>query len=60
MINLAYIHFSTEKDFFQLSFSEVNDVLLTADACGYRKPKNANGSRARYFYEAVKRKRARR
>ena len=38
------------KDFFTLSSEEVGRVLAAADSVGYRKPKNANGSRARYFH----------
>lgn len=37
------------KNFFTLTSFEVCRVLEAADAHRYRKPKNANGSRARYF-----------
>jgi hypothetical protein len=33
-----------------LSASEVEALLAEADRRGYRAPKNANGSRARYFH----------
>jgi hypothetical protein len=34
-------------DFHALTSDEVEAVLRAAEAAGYRKPKNANGSRAR-------------
>lgn len=43
------------KNFFQLRLSEVEKVILAANTVKYRKPKNANGSRARYFYAALQR-----
>lgn len=48
-------HIPTEKDFYQLSSSEVERVLEAADSVKYRKPRNANGSRARYFFAAIQR-----
>jgi hypothetical protein len=48
-------HIDLSKDFFTLSPTEVERVLDAADYVKYRKPKNANGSRARYFFEAMKR-----
>lgn len=42
-------------DFYALPTSSVGAVLRAADAAGYRAPRNANGSRARYFYEALRR-----
>jgi hypothetical protein len=45
----------TDKDFYTLSSAEVHRVLEAADDRKYRKPKNANGSRARYFFAALKR-----
>jgi hypothetical protein len=50
---LARCHLSATPNFFTLSNSDVVDLLLEADAVKYRKPKNANGSRARYFYAHV-------
>ncbi len=38
------------KDFHELSSNEVEIVLTHADAAKYRKPKNANGSRGRYYW----------
>ena len=37
-------------DFFTLSSSQVADLLAEADRFNYRAPRNANGSRARYFH----------
>jgi hypothetical protein len=48
-------HIDTHKDFFVLSASEVGQVIDAADEWGYRKPKNANGSRGRYFFAALQR-----
>lgn len=48
------------KDFYELSSSEVDVVLTHADAAKYRKPKNANGSRGRYYWAKLQRKYERR
>jgi len=42
-------------DFYTLPTCAVGAVIAAADAAGYRAPRNANGSRARYFYEALRR-----
>ena len=42
-------------DFHSLPSDQVAQVLREADAVKYRKPKTANGSRARYFYEYLAR-----
>ena len=47
--------FTLGLDFFTLSGSAVLLILEAADAWKYRKPKNANGSRARYFYAYLNR-----
>lgn len=39
-----------DVDYDTLRSSVVNDLLEWADKIGYRKPKNANGSRGRYFH----------
>ena len=44
-----------EKDFFTLSFHEVAQVILAADTRRYRKPRQANGSRGRYFFAYLQR-----
>jgi hypothetical protein len=47
----------TTADFHTLSTSQVEVILEQARLSGYRKPANANGSTARYFFAAVVRKR---
>lgn len=44
-----------EQDFHTLSTSQVDALLTEADRVKYQKPKNANGSRARYFYQRLQR-----
>lgn len=44
------------RDFFTLSPSEVSCLLEWANVWKYRKPKNANGSRGRYFYALLQRR----
>jgi hypothetical protein len=43
------------SDFHRLDSETVERLLSEADARGYRKPKNANGSRGRYFHAYVDR-----
>jgi hypothetical protein len=43
-------------DYHTLSNSTVESLLMWADHYGYRKPKNANGSRARYFHDLMQRR----
>lgn len=43
------------SDFHALTSSQVERLLAEADKRKYRKPKNANGSRGRYFYALVDR-----
>jgi hypothetical protein len=44
------------QTFHELRSSQVERLLAHADNVGYRKPANANGSRARSFYEKLLRK----
>lgn len=44
------------EDFHTLSSSKVDALLAEAKRAGYRKPKNANGSRGRYFHAYLQRK----
>lgn len=44
------------QDFHTLSSSQVDKLLEVANRERYRKPPQANGSRARYFYELVQRR----
>lgn len=52
---LSNINAAVGQDFNTLSASQVDMVLREADRVRYQKPKNANGSRARYFYERMQR-----
>lgn len=47
--------FDLTRDFCTLRASEVERVLEAADLVKYRRPKNANGSRGRYFYARMQR-----
>lgn len=49
------INAHVDQDFFTLSTSQVEQLLEEADRVHYRQPKNANGSRARYFYAKLQR-----
>lgn len=46
---------SINQDFFTLSSSQVLELVEMAKMQGYRQPKNANGSRARYYFAALQR-----
>lgn len=43
------------QDFHTLSSSQVDLILVEADRVRYQKPKSANGSRGRYFYDRLQR-----
>lgn len=43
------------QDFHTLRSSQVDGLLEEADRVRYQKPKNANGSRARYFHDLLQR-----
>jgi hypothetical protein len=43
-------------DFHKLSTDQVNALLFEADRVKYRKPKDANGSRARSFHAMLQRR----
>lgn len=45
---------SLKADFYTLRSSEVDRLLEVADMMHYRKPKNASGSRGRYFFAYLK------
>lgn len=55
----AQFDFPLDRDFFTLPVLTVVRVLEAADFVKYRKPKNANGSRGRYFYAYLQRAAAR-
>jgi len=48
-----------DQDFHTLSSAQVDVLIQEADRLRYRKPKNANGSRGRYFHAMLERKAAR-
>lgn len=50
---LTRCYLVAKPNFFTLSSSDKEGILREADAVKYRKPKTANGSRARYFYAYV-------
>lgn len=52
---LSKLGIASGTDFHALRSSQVTDLLLAADLLKYRKPKNANGSRARYFHAYLQR-----
>lgn len=63
MTETSYIADLIKRDFHALTSMEVGRIIAEADRVKYRKPRNANGSRARYFHarlqqeEAARRKR---
>lgn len=52
---LAAANCRVGQDFHTLSSSQVDVILCEADRVRYQKPKNANGSRGRYFYAKLTR-----
>ena len=52
---LRSIGVQKDQDFHELSSDQVERLLEEARRVGYRKPKNANGSTARYFYARLQR-----
>lgn len=46
------------QNFHTLSSEQVEALLVEADRVKYRKPKNANGSRGRYFHDLLQRRAA--
>ena len=46
-------------DFHTLNTAQVEVLLAEANHCHYRRPKNANGSRARYFHAKLQREKRR-
>lgn len=48
---------NSDEDFHALPVSQVDALVEEARRFGYRKPRHANGSRARYFYEYLRRTR---
>lgn len=52
---MATIGCKLSADFHTLNSAQVDQVLIAARQYGYRKPRNANGSKARYFFQFVQR-----
>jgi hypothetical protein len=52
---LARCHVDRAHDFHRLPSDQVEALLAEADRVKYRRPKNANGSRARYFHARLTR-----
>lgn len=46
-------------DFHTLNTAQVEVLLAEANYCHYRRPSNANGSRARYFHAKLQREKQR-
>lgn len=44
------------QDFHTLSAQQVEALLAEADRARYQRPRNANGSRARYFHDRLQRR----
>ena len=56
---LAAAGVAVGQDFYTLSGGQVNRLLEEADRVKYRRPKDANGSRGRYFHALLQRRAAR-
>ena len=52
---MAAIGCELNADFHTLDSTQVGRIVMEARQYGYRKPKNANGSTARYFFAFVQR-----
>jgi hypothetical protein len=44
------------EDFHLLTRAQVDALLVEADRTRYQQPRNANGSRARYFHDLMQRR----
>jgi hypothetical protein len=53
---LASIGASVDQDFHTLRSEQVDELLACARMRRYQKPRGANGSTARYFYQMVQRR----
>lgn len=53
---LMIIGATEDQDFHTLDSGQAETVLQFADAARYRSPKNANGSRARYYFARLQRR----
>ena len=55
---LSLCNISIGQDFYTLRPTQIECLILQADLVRYRKPRNANGSRARYFHDMLQRRSA--
>jgi hypothetical protein len=56
LFTLRNLNIAIGEDFHVLSSTQVDGLLAAADQTKYRKPKDANGSRARYFHALLQRR----
>lgn len=54
-LTLKSLKIAVGQDFHTLGRTQVDGLLVEADLAKYRKPRNANGSRARYFHDRLQR-----
>jgi hypothetical protein len=53
---LASCQIAIGADFHALTRDQVDNLIAAADRANYRRPANANGSRARYFHAMIQRR----
>ncbi len=53
---LSMLHITLGTDFHALPSAAIDRLLDEADRVRYQKPRNANGSRARYFHDMLQRR----
>ncbi len=58
-VTLNDLGIDPKASFFTLDHSQIDALLEEADRVKYRQPRNANGSRARYFHARLQRQEAR-
>ena len=56
---LQACHIAIGQDFHTLSSEQIDQLLAEADRVRYQKPRNANGSRGRYYHDRLQRMAAR-
>lgn len=54
-VGIQAIGLDINQDFYSIPMSKACELSTLADYCNYRKPKNANGSKARYFWALLQR-----
>lgn len=54
-LTLANLNIAIGQDFHTLTGGQVDALLAEADRVRYQKPRDANGSRARYFHDRLQR-----